>query len=365
MIRTQPVASAILLAAVFAVKTFAGDETCGVCDKTILVSGQFSHWRADDNLAIQGAARAGAAAFREEISGTNFTVAVLHLPAGRYTLQIGMAENYFTNAGERVFDITCDDDVIAGNLDIFAAAGGAARVLFLTNVVDFPGDALRGPLNVNFTARTNAAKLNTLEIRDAAGNSVIFLRAADLVSAEDAAARKIPVVNGPEIWKDAAQPVAARVPDLVRRLSLAENISEMCNSAAAIPRLGMGLVNTVMAELTNLAEVVSAAACRAIPQGQPIVGETAFTHESGIHVSGLLRDPATYEALDPALFGRERRILLGKHSGSASLRDALAGMNVAPVALPDLLARLRSHAERVKRSVTRDELVSLMAVAAE
>ena len=31
-------------------------------------------------------------------------------------------------------------------------------------------------------------------------------------------------------------------------------------------------------------------------------------------------------------------------------------MNVAPVALPDLLARLRSHAERVKRSVTRDEL---------
>jgi hypothetical protein len=40
-------------------------------------------------------------------------------------------------------------------------------------------------------------------------------------------------------------------------------------------------------------------------------------------------------------------------------------MNVAPVALPDLLARLRSHAERVKRSVTRDELVSLMAVAAE
>ena len=135
--------------------------------------------------------------------------------------------------------------------------------------------------------------------------------------------------------------------------------------AAAIPRLGMGVVRTVMAELTNLAEVVAAAACRAIPQGQPIVGETAFTHESGIHVSGLLRDPATYEALDPALFGRERRILLGKHSGSASLRDALAGMNVAPVALPDLLARLRSHAERVKRSVTRDELVSLLAVAAE
>lgn len=135
--------------------------------------------------------------------------------------------------------------------------------------------------------------------------------------------------------------------------------------AAAIPRLGMGAVGTVMAELSTLAAVVAAASCRSIPPGQPIVGETAFTHELGIHVSGLLRDPQTYEALDPAMFGRERRILLGKHSGSASLRDALQGREISQAALPDLLLRLRAHAERVKRSVTQDELMSLLAVAAE
>ncbi|MDR3536343.1 MAG: homocitrate synthase [Acetobacteraceae bacterium] len=135
--------------------------------------------------------------------------------------------------------------------------------------------------------------------------------------------------------------------------------------AAAIPRLAMGRVQVVMAELSHLAEVVASAACRTIPPGQPIVGETAFTHESGIHVSGLLRDPGTYEALDPALFGRERRILLGKHSGSASLRAALQGMDIPSAALPDLLVRLRAHAERVKRSVTQAELRSLLAVAGE
>jgi len=135
--------------------------------------------------------------------------------------------------------------------------------------------------------------------------------------------------------------------------------------AAAVVRLGMGVVGTLMAALPALADVVAAAACRAIPAGQPIVGETAFTHESGIHVSGLLKDPNTYEALDPSMFGRERRILLGKHSGSASLRDALQGRDIAPAALPDLLVRLRAHAERVKRSVSQDELVSLLAVAAE
>ncbi|PPQ35329.1 homocitrate synthase [Rhodopila globiformis] len=135
--------------------------------------------------------------------------------------------------------------------------------------------------------------------------------------------------------------------------------------AAAIPRLGLGCVGTIMADLPPLADIVAAASCRAIPPGQPIVGETAFTHESGIHVSGLLRDPGTYEALDPALFGRERRILLGKHSGSAALRDALDGLDVPHVVLADLLIRLRAHAERVKRSVTRDEVVSLLASAAE
>jgi len=135
--------------------------------------------------------------------------------------------------------------------------------------------------------------------------------------------------------------------------------------AAAIPRLAIGTVGISMAELTNLAEVVANAASRTIPPGQPIVGETAFTHESGIHVSGLLRDPATYEALDPALFGRQRRIMLGKHSGSASLRDALRGRNVPEAELPALLTRLRTHAERVKRSVTQDELVTLLGIAAE
>jgi homocitrate synthase NifV len=135
--------------------------------------------------------------------------------------------------------------------------------------------------------------------------------------------------------------------------------------AAAVMRLGIGTVQTRMTALTALADLVAAAARRVIPAGQPIVGETAFTHESGIHVSGLLRDPTTYEALDPLLFGRERRILLGKHSGSASLRDALRGMDIPQTALPDLLQRLRAHAEQVKRSVTQDELVSLLAIAGE
>jgi beta-glucosidase len=218
---------------------FGDNEVCVACDRTVLVSGQFSHGRGHESLAVEGAPRRSEEAFREEIYGTNFTLSVPHLPAGKYTVRIGLAEIVFMEAGQRAFDITCADRIIASNLDIFAVAGGAGKVLLLTNQIDFPGDALRGPLTLTFTGRRGAAKFNTFELRDASGQSLISLRAADLISAEDTGALQPPVVAGPEIWKDAAQPVAARVNDLVRRLSLAEKVQQMRNTTPAIPRLGI------------------------------------------------------------------------------------------------------------------------------
>jgi homocitrate synthase NifV len=136
--------------------------------------------------------------------------------------------------------------------------------------------------------------------------------------------------------------------------------------AAALDRLRQGRTRIDLARLAGLAELVARSARRFIPPAQPIVGEVAFTHESGIHVSGLLRDPATYEAMDPALFGRERRIVLGKHSGAAAVREALqrAGLTPCDKVVADLVQLLRVHAGRVKRPVTPPELLALHAEAA-
>ena len=190
---------------------FADEENCVACDRKVLVSGQFEHGRGHESLAITGAPKRGEEAFREEIYGTNFTVSVPNLPAGKYTVLVGLVEIVFTNAGQRVFDITCGSQTLAHNLDVFTAAGGAGRVLLLTNRIDFPGDAAHGPFTLTFTGHTNAAKLNTFELKDASGLSLISMSAADLINAEDAAALQPPVVTGPEIWKDAAQPVAAQI----------------------------------------------------------------------------------------------------------------------------------------------------------
>ncbi|MEY4581782.1 MAG: homocitrate synthase [Pseudomonadota bacterium] len=115
--------------------------------------------------------------------------------------------------------------------------------------------------------------------------------------------------------------------------------------------------------LNGLARVVAAAAQRLIPEGKSIVGGSAFTHESGIHVSGLLRDPSTYEALMPEYVGRRREIVIGKHSGRAGVKYALArlGLAVDEPHVARLLTSIRAYAVEHKRVLCDQELVQLYA----
>jgi homocitrate synthase NifV len=57
---------------------------------------------------------------------------------------------------------------------------------------------------------------------------------------------------------------------------------------------------------------------------QPVVGENVFAHESGIHVNAMLRDSEAFEAFAPSEVGGTRRLVLGKHSGRALVRQMLS-----------------------------------------
>ena len=142
----------LMLAAMacFAGLVVSGDEeTCAVCDRTILVTGQFQHGH--ENAAIPSAGQIpGKDAYREEIYGPHFSVVVPHLPAGGYVLLMGEAETDFTNAGLRTFDVTSGEETIVSNFDIFAATGSAGKAVMLKAELDFPGDSVAGPLTVNF-----------------------------------------------------------------------------------------------------------------------------------------------------------------------------------------------------------------------
>ena len=122
-----------------------------------------------------------------------------------------------------------------------------------------------------------------------------------------------------------------------------------------------------LAHLTGLAELVAQAACRPIPESKSIVGGSVFAHESGIHVSGLLRDVGTYQALDPAHFGRQQSIVLGKHSGGAAIQSMLRsiGLESDHERIRQILAQVRARATSSKRAVSLVELAELHAALPE
>jgi homocitrate synthase NifV len=129
----------------------------------------------------------------------------------------------------------------------------------------------------------------------------------------------------------------------------------------ALSRLTTRTTRVLPSRLCGLAELVSNAACRSIPEGKSIVGRAAFAHESGIHVAGLLKDPSTYEGLSPSPFGRQRELVLGKHSGRSSLRHALKelGVEVDELLLPEVLGRVRARAIATKRTVDGPDVLKL------
>nr|P54610.1 RecName: Full=Homocitrate synthase [Frankia sp. FaC1]AAB36875.1 homocitrate synthase [Frankia sp.] len=95
-----------------------------------------------------------------------------------------------------------------------------------------------------------------------------------------------------------------------------------------------------------------------LPAGKKaVVGESVFAHESGIHVHGILRHPATYEPFDPEVGGR-RRLTVGKHSGRASLRHALeqCGITAEESELEPLVEQVRLAATRHKRGLDSRDL---------
>ena len=99
-----------------------------------------------------------------------------------------------------------------------------------------------------------------------------------------------------------------------------------------------------LGELCDLVEEYSRVR---LQRHKPISGENVFSHESGIHVDGILKYLGNYENFDPKLIGRERRILFGKHSGTSGLRN-LFGDRFSDEEYAEMLQviKLKSESER-------------------
>jgi isopropylmalate/homocitrate/citramalate synthase len=110
-----------------------------------------------------------------------------------------------------------------------------------------------------------------------------------------------------------------------------------------------GIQTERLYELSQLVEEISGIPVAA---NKALVGYNAFSHEAGIHTHGILAHTLTYEPLQPEVVGRERQMILGKHTGKAALVEKLKerGMVATDPLLLDLLSRVKSETESRSKS---------------
>jgi homocitrate synthase NifV len=110
-----------------------------------------------------------------------------------------------------------------------------------------------------------------------------------------------------------------------------------------------------LSKIQELCETVAGFSGRPIPPSKPVSGEAVFLHESGIHWSGLLKDPRTFEPFSPSLTGHKLSApVAGSHSGGATVIALLrrSGMTLSTAEASLLAAKVRHRAIELGRSLT-------------
>jgi 2-isopropylmalate synthase len=245
-------------------------------------------------------------------------------------LRVGLEENlkmidgtvsFLTRKGREVFydaehffDGFMDDpDYALRTLTVAAAAGATRVVLCDTNGATLPSQAAE-------IVKRVAGEVN-VPVGIHAHNDADCAVAVSLMAVEAGAVQVQGTVNG---------------------------YGERCGNAnliSIIPalKLKMGfdcVSDRRLAELTETAHYVAEVANVSPEPHQPYVGENAFAHKGGLHVSAALRDARTFEHVDPALVGNQQRILVSELAGRATVLKKATEMGIDLAGDKDTLGRL-------------------------
>ena len=96
-------------------------------------------------------------------------------------------------------------------------------------------------------------------------------------------------------------------------------------------RFDTGIPIDGLANLTQISRALDEILNRVPTKQAAFVGSSAFAHKAGLHASAILKDPSTYEHIDPALVGNTRIIPMSNQAGQSNLRRRLesAGLTIA------------------------------------
>ncbi|WP_456369619.1 2-isopropylmalate synthase [Geoglobus sp.] len=140
------------------------------------------------------------------------------------------------------------------------------------------------------------------------------------------------------------------------------SLAEVVMLITAVEGLKTNIRTEYLVETARLVERLSGIK---LPPNTPIVGENAFSHESGIHAHGVLSDAKTFEPglITPEMVGHRRRIVIGKHAGRHQIKKMLedAGYAVSEDVLTKIVEKVKELGDKGKK-VTDLDVITLAEV---
>lgn len=139
-------------------------------------------------------------------------------------------------------------------------------------------------------------------------------------------------------------------------------IAPLAPTAVALDRLYSVDKDWKLEMLPKISATVEKASGLFNSEIDPIVGDYAFSHKSGLHTKAVLEDPETYEAIPPEIVHKQREIIIDKYAGKAAVEDRLNEMGVEPEEkeLEEIVSRVKSSASEGK---TRFNDIDLLEIA--
>jgi 2-isopropylmalate synthase len=131
-------------------------------------------------------------------------------------------------------------------------------------------------------------------------------------------------------------------------------LGERCGNAnmcSVIPSLALkmgfdlGLTENGLARITDLSRLLDERLERPSNRHQAYVGDAAFAHKGGLHVSAVAKDPRTYEHVPPETVGNRRQIVVSDQAGRSNIVARLeeTGIDVDEKALRRLLEDVKAR----------------------
>jgi 2-isopropylmalate synthase len=133
-------------------------------------------------------------------------------------------------------------------------------------------------------------------------------------------------------------------------------LGERCGNAnlvSLIPTLALktgyvtGVSKEQLTQLTRVSHLLDERLNRAPARNAPYVGDSAFAHKGGLHVSAVEKDPRTYEHIDPAVVGNRRHIVISDQAGRSNVlarfRDLDIDVDPADDSLNALIEQVKAR----------------------